>query len=98
MTADQVKYANKLQGKNVLVIGGSSGIAPNPIISSTQEPQPSNTQLIQASATASQKPVSNSAQQSPSPPPTQIASPPPSPNSNPPTRQPNPASQATLAT
>lgn len=23
--ADQVKYTNKLQGKNVLVIGGSSG-------------------------------------------------------------------------
>lgn len=23
---DQVKYANKLQGKNVLVIGGSSGL------------------------------------------------------------------------
>ena len=27
---DQVKYANKLQGKNVLVIGGSSG-SPSPL-------------------------------------------------------------------
>lgn len=29
--ADQVKYSNKLQGKNVLVIGGSSGMFSQPL-------------------------------------------------------------------
>ena len=94
--ADQVKYSNKLQGKNVLVIGGSSGILPLRLLVFT--PPPSNNSNPQASATASPKPASNSAQPSPSPLPTQTASPPPSPNCKPPTHQPAPASPATPAT
>jgi hypothetical protein len=31
---DQVKYTNKLQGKNVLVIGGSSGMPQTTLLSS----------------------------------------------------------------
>jgi len=94
--ADQVKYSNKLHGKNVLVIGGSSGILPIHLIVFT--PPLSNKLTPQASATASQKPASNSAQPSPSPPPTQTASPPPSPNCKPHTHQPALASPATPAT
>ena len=92
---DQVKYTNKLQGKNVLVIGGSSGKLQITLSSSNSSFLTPDTQ---ASATVSPKPVSSSAQPSPSPPQTQIASPPPSPNCNPPTLQRNHVCPVTPAT